>query len=108
VRLRSGESKSRRTDKADAEARLAKGSSVKRLIQWINRSEERAGRAAIERSSGPIEGGKRAAAQSRPSMRFVPVKSADRQALLMTHVAPKLRLWRNARAFLVRQQTRER
>jgi transposase len=44
-------------------------------------------------------------AVSRPSMRFVPVKSADRQALLMTHVAPKVRLWRNAREFLVRQQT---
>jgi hypothetical protein len=41
-------------------------------------------------------------------MRFVPVKSADRQTLLMTHVAPKVRLWRNAREFLVRQQTRER
>jgi len=27
-------------------------------------------------------------AVSRPSMRFVPVKSAGRQALLMTHVAP--------------------
>ena len=36
-------------------------------------------------------------AVSRPSMRFVPVKSADTQALLMTH---------KARAFLVRQQTR--
>ena len=35
-------------------------------------------------------------AVSRPSMRFVPVKSADRQALLMTH---------KAREFLVRQQT---
>ena len=35
-------------------------------------------------------------AVSRPSMRFVPVKSEDRQALLMTH---------KARAFLVRQQT---
>jgi transposase len=44
-------------------------------------------------------------AVSRPSMRFVPVKSADRQALLMTHVAPKVRLWRNAREFLVHQQT---
>ena len=45
-------------------------------------------------------------AVSRPSMRFVPVKSADTQALLMTHVAPEVRLRRNARAFLVRQQTR--
>ena len=35
-------------------------------------------------------------AVSRPSMCFVPVKSADRQALLMTH---------KAREFLVRQQT---
>jgi transposase len=35
-------------------------------------------------------------AVTRPSMRFVPVKSADRQALLMTH---------KAREFLVRQQT---
>ena len=35
-------------------------------------------------------------AVSRPSMRFVPVKSEDTQALLMTH---------KARAFLVRQQT---
>jgi transposase len=35
-------------------------------------------------------------AVSRPSMRFVPVKSAERQALLMTH---------KAREFLVRQQT---
>jgi transposase len=35
-------------------------------------------------------------AVSRPSMRFVPVKSADRQALLMIH---------KAREFLVRQQT---
>jgi transposase len=36
-------------------------------------------------------------AVSRPSMRFVPVKSEDTQALLMTH---------KAREFLVRQQTR--
>ena len=35
-------------------------------------------------------------AVSRPSMRFVPVKSEDTQALLMTH---------KAREFLVRQQT---
>jgi transposase len=35
-------------------------------------------------------------AVSRPSMRFVPVKSEDKQALLMTH---------KAREFLVRQQT---
>lgn len=35
-------------------------------------------------------------AVTRPSMRFVPVKSADRQALLLTH---------KAREFLVRQQT---
>jgi transposase len=35
-------------------------------------------------------------AVTRPSMRFVPVKSADRQALLMTH---------KVREFLVRQQT---
>lgn len=35
-------------------------------------------------------------AVTRPSMRFVPVKSAERQALLMTH---------KAREFLVRQQT---
>jgi len=34
-----------------------------------------------------------------------PVKSEDRQALLMTHVAPEVRLRRNARKFLVRQQT---
>ena len=45
-------------------------------------------------------------AVSRPSMRFVPVKSEDTQALLMTHVAPWVRLRRNAREFLVRQQTR--
>jgi len=36
-------------------------------------------------------------AVSRPSMRFVPVKSEETQALLMTH---------KAREFLVRQQTR--
>jgi len=36
-------------------------------------------------------------AVSRPSMRFVPVKSENTQALLMTH---------KAREFLVRQQTR--
>ncbi len=36
-------------------------------------------------------------AVSRPSMRFVPVRSAETQALLMTH---------KAREFLVRQQTR--
>jgi transposase len=36
-------------------------------------------------------------AVSRTSMRFVPVKSQDTQALLMTH---------KAREFLVRQQTR--
>ena len=36
-------------------------------------------------------------AVSRPSMRFVPVKSGETQALLMTH---------KAREFLVRQQTR--
>jgi len=44
-------------------------------------------------------------AVSRPSMRFIPVKSKDTQALLMTHVAPEVRLRRNAREFLVRQQT---
>lgn len=44
-------------------------------------------------------------AVSRPSMRFVPIKSEDTQALLMTHVAPEVRLRRNAREFLVRQQT---
>jgi len=44
-------------------------------------------------------------AVSRPSMRFVPVKSEDTQALLMTHVAPAVRLRRSAREFLVRQQT---
>jgi len=37
-------------------------------------------------------------AVSRPSMRFVPVKSEDTQALLLTH---------RAREFLVRQQTRD-
>ena len=46
-------------------------------------------------------------AVSRPSMRFVPVKSEDTQALLMTHVAPEVRFQRNAREFLVRQQTRD-
>jgi transposase len=45
-------------------------------------------------------------AVSRPSMRFVPVKSEETQARLMTHVAPAVRLRRNAREFLVRQQTR--
>jgi len=44
-------------------------------------------------------------AVSRPSMRFIPVKSKDTQALLMTHVAPEVRLRRNAREVLVRQQT---
>lgn len=44
-------------------------------------------------------------AVSRPSMRFVPVKSEETQALLMSHVAPQVRLWRNAREFLVHQQT---
>jgi transposase len=44
-------------------------------------------------------------AVSRPSMRFVPVKSEDTQALLMTHVAPEVRFQRNAREFLLRQQT---
>lgn len=50
----------------------------------------------ILRSSGAKEGGKRAAAQTRPSMRFVPVKSEATQALLMTH---------KVREFLVRQLT---
>jgi transposase len=45
-------------------------------------------------------------AVSRPSMRFVPVKSEGTQARLMTHVAPEMRLRRNAREFLVRRQTR--
>jgi transposase len=56
-----------------------------------------AGRAAIGRSSGPIEGGRRASAQTRPTMRFVPVKSAERQAALLDH---------KARDFRVRQRTR--
>ena len=50
-------------------------------------------------------------------MRFVPVKSEGEpanatrpreranRALLMTHVAPEMRLRRNAREFLLRQQT---
>ena len=37
--------------------------------------------------------------------RFVPVKSAERQAALLDHVAPEVRLRRNARDFLVRQRT---
>jgi transposase len=39
-------------------------------------------------------------------MRFVPVKSADARAALLDHVAPEVRLRRNARDFLIRQQTR--
>ncbi|MCC6000403.1 MAG: IS110 family transposase [Pararhodobacter sp.] len=45
-------------------------------------------------------------AVSRPSMRFVAVKSEDTQALLMTHVAAEVRFQRNAREFPLRQQTR--
>ncbi len=44
-------------------------------------------------------------AVTRPTMRFVPVKSAEGQAALLDHVAPKVRLRRNARDFLIRQQT---
>lgn len=33
------------------------------------------------------------------------MKSAERQAALLDHVAPQVRLWRNARDFLVRQRT---
>jgi transposase len=45
-------------------------------------------------------------AVTRPTMRFVPVKSTAAQAALLDHVAPKARLRRNARDFLIRQQTR--
>lgn len=45
-------------------------------------------------------------AVTRPSRRFVPVRSVKTQALLMTHVAPQTRLQRNARGVLVRQVTR--
>jgi transposase len=45
-------------------------------------------------------------AVARPTMRFVPVKSAEGQAAFLDHVAPKVRLRRNARDFLIRQQTR--
>ena len=44
-------------------------------------------------------------AVARPTMRFVPVKSAERQAALLDHVAPEVRLRRDARDFLVRQRT---
>ena len=44
-------------------------------------------------------------AVNRPTMRFVPVKSAEAQAALLDHVAPKVRLRRNARDVLIRQQT---
>ena len=50
----------------------------------------------IIRSGGPNEGGKGPAGLTRPTMRFVPVKSADRQAALLDH---------KARDFLVRQRT---
>ncbi|WP_124113312.1 hypothetical protein [Palleronia sp. THAF1] len=35
----------------------------------------------------------------------MPVKLAERQAAPLDHVAPEVRLWRNARHFLVRQRT---
>ena len=64
-------------------------------------------------AKGYVKGGKTDAADaeaiceavSRPSMRFVPVKSEETQGQLVTHIAPMVRLQRNAREFLVRQQT---
>ena len=44
-------------------------------------------------------------AVTRPAMRFVPVKSAERRAPPLGHVAPEVRRRRNARGFLVRQRT---
>jgi transposase len=44
-------------------------------------------------------------AVTRPTMRFIPVKSAEGKAALLDQVAPKMRLRRNARDFLIRQQT---